>query len=64
MGADVHVTNDNNSWVLEPLCEPQSDTQDLKPGLGRAFLKGLVLCFPVASAIWAGIIYSASRLAR
>jgi len=37
---------------------------DVKPGLDRAFLKGLLLCFPVASAIWAGIIYSASRLAR
>ncbi len=63
MGADLHITYDN-SLPVQPLCDRRSHGHNVKPGLDRAFLKGLVLCFPVASAIWAGIIYGASRLAR
>jgi len=33
-----------------------------KPGLSRGFLNALMLCFPVSSIIWAGIIYLATRL--
>jgi len=54
----------DNGLALQPLRDRRSYVHNVKPGLDRAFLKGLVLCFPVASAIWAGIIYGASRLAR
>jgi len=54
----------DNGLALQPLGDRRSYAHNVKPGLDRAFLKGLVLCFPVASAIWAGIIYGASRLAR
>jgi hypothetical protein len=35
-----------------------------KPGLSRNALVSLLMCFPVACAMWAAIIYSAVRLAR
>jgi|HubBroStandDraft_2_1064218.scaffolds.fasta_scaffold19586_3 hypothetical protein len=35
-----------------------------KPGPSREFLISLVMCFPVSCMVWAGIIYSAVRLAR
>lgn len=35
-----------------------------KPGLSRGVLNALLLCFPVSSIIWAGIIYAASKLMR
>lgn len=54
----------DSSLALPPLSDRRGYAHNEKPGLDRAFLKGLVLCFPVASAIWVGIIYSASRLAR
>jgi len=54
----------DNGLALQPLSDRRSYAHSVKPGLDRAFLKGLVLCFPVASAIWVGIIYGASRLAR
>jgi len=59
MGADLHILHGHSSTI-----HPRCDVLNVKPGLDRAFLKGLVLCFPVAFAIWAGIIYGASRLAR
>jgi hypothetical protein len=34
----------------------------VKPGLSRGMLNALLLCFPVSSIIWAGIIYAASKL--
>jgi len=37
---------------------------NVKPGLSPRILKALIVSFPIASAMWAGIIYSASRLAR
>ena len=63
MRAELHIAY-GHSLALQPLCDRRSYTHNVKPGLDRAFLKGLVLCFPVAAALWVGIIYSASRLAR
>jgi hypothetical protein len=54
----------DSGLVFQPLCDRASYTYDENPELNWAFLKGLILCVPVASAIWAGIIYSVSRLAR
>jgi len=56
--------SDNRSLKLQTMVDRRRGAYNPKPGLDRAFLKGLLLCFPVASAIWVGIIYSASRLAR
>jgi hypothetical protein len=36
--------------------------QDRKPGLSPGCLSAMMLCFPLASVIWAGIIYTAAWL--
>jgi hypothetical protein len=53
-----------NTLVLHHQWGTFYDEYNLKPGLSRNFLNALTLCFPVASVIWAGIIYAASRLVR
>ena len=35
-----------------------------KPGLTHDFMRALLLCFPLASIVWGGIFYAASRLVR
>jgi hypothetical protein len=63
VGVELYIACDD-AFAFPAARDPQSYLYDEKPGLNRAFLRGLILCLPVASAIWAGIIYSASRLAR
>jgi len=61
MGLEIYVVSDDR---LAPASVCGSLSDDEEPGSNRTFLKGLLLCLPVASVIWAGIIYGASRLAR
>jgi len=35
-----------------------------KPGLSSGFMDAIILCLPVSLVIWAGIIYTATRLVR
>jgi hypothetical protein len=57
------MTN-RNTLVLHHQWGRFCDEHNLKPGLSRGFLNAVILCFPVSSVIWAGIIYAASRLVR
>jgi len=57
------MTN-RSTLVLHHRWETFYDEYYLKPGLSRGFLNAVILCFPVSSVIWAGIIYAASRLFR
>jgi len=63
MGMEFHRTY-ADGFSLRSFADQRSYVLRTKPGLSRNFLRGLVLCFPLASALWVGIIYSASRLAR
>lgn len=38
--------------------------EDCKPGLSLGCLSAMMLCFPLSSVIWAGIIYTAVWLVR
>jgi hypothetical protein len=38
--------------------------EDYKPGLSLGCLTAMMLCFPLSSVIWAGIIYTAIWLVR
>jgi hypothetical protein len=38
--------------------------RDRKPGLSLGCLSAMMLCFPLSSVIWAGIIYTAAWLVR
>jgi len=53
-----------NSLAIDPQWIAVYDEYGRKPGLSRGFLNALMLCFPVSSIIWAGIIYAAARLVR
>jgi hypothetical protein len=55
---------DKNFPLLEDPWRPLYPNSGLKPGLSLNFLKALILCFPVSSFVWAGIIYVAYRLVR
>jgi len=51
-----------SSLAIDPEWIVLYDEYSCKPGLSRGFLNALMLCFPVSSVIWAGIIYLAARL--
>jgi hypothetical protein len=53
-----------NSLAIDSRWMVGYDEPSRKPGLSRGFLNALMLCFPLSSVIWAGIIYAAARLVR
>lgn len=61
MRGGLMLISSRNTLALPQPWVPFYDS-DVKPGLGPGALNALILCFPISSALWAAIIYAASKL--
>lgn len=53
-----------NSLAIDVRWLVAYDEPSRKPGVSLGCLHAIMLCLPLSSVIWAGIIYAAARLVR